>query len=193
MFMLSVVVFGGGGFVSIIIDLHGIVGVEAALEFGGNFSMDIGVASGGVYVQAGVYFAWLKDGDNTTSPPTPAGVTLTGFIRMGGSLSVLDLITLSMEFYMSFTYQSAGNQVWGQASLTVEISILFFSIGVTLTVTKQFAGSSSSASLDGVELAAGLGGPRSDSGGLLRGGPRQYKTQDLMTAADWKAYCDAFA
>ena len=55
-FMLTVSLFGGGGFFGITLDPRGIQILEAAFEFGAAISIDFGVASGGVYVMAGIYF-----------------------------------------------------------------------------------------------------------------------------------------
>jgi hypothetical protein len=188
-FLLTVSMFGGGGFVGLEVNPAGLVMVEAALEFGGNLAFDIGVASGGVYIMAGIYFK-LEGSE----------VTLTGYLRMGGALSILGLITISMELYLGLTYQSAGNQVWGQAKVTVEIDILFFSIGVSFTVERQFSGSSSSAALPDFTLAA-LGDQPSatPTPGQLRPlhvplvkPPAEVTCKDLMKQEDWKTYCEAF-
>ena len=40
-FLVTVSLFGGGGFLAITVDSEGTVGVEAALEFGGNFCLDL--------------------------------------------------------------------------------------------------------------------------------------------------------
>ena len=153
-FLLTVSMFGGGGFFGIALSPTGIEILEVSLEFGGSLSFDIGVASGGVYVMAGIYFKMAGD-----------EVELTGYLELGGAVSVLGLITLSIEFYLGLTYQSAGNKVWGQATLTVHIELLFFSIPVEMTVERQFAGDESDPTFQ----------------------------QLVPTQADWDAYADAFA
>ena len=90
------------------------------------------MASGGVYVLAGVSYTYDQS----------AGSSLTGYLKCGGSLDVLGIITVSVEFDMSLTYYSDGNRIHGVATLTVEISILFFSASVDLTVQRDFAGGS---------------------------------------------------
>jgi hypothetical protein len=59
---------------------------------------------------------------------------------MGGSLSVLGLVTISVEFNLSFTYQSATNKAYGRATLTVEVEVVCFSKSVELTVERAFGG-----------------------------------------------------
>ena len=44
--------------------------------------------------------------------------SVSAYIRMGGSLKILGLITLSVEFYLGLSYQKPPNELWGQAKLT---------------------------------------------------------------------------
>jgi hypothetical protein len=170
-FLLTVMVFGGGGYFDLTVSPQGIVEMSGGLDFGGSFALDLGVASGGVYVLAGVSYTY----DQTT------GSALTGYLKCGGSLNVLDIISISVEFDMSLTYYSDGNRIHGEATLTVSISILFFSVSVDLTVQRDFAGggSSNAALLDG--------------GAPYPLGPTTVGFADQMSATDWQTYCQAFA
>ncbi|WP_127127347.1 hypothetical protein [Georgenia sp. SYP-B2076] len=154
-FLVTVSLFGGGGFFAVGVSANGIEEVEASIEFGGNIALNLGVASGGVSVMAGIYFG-------LTGPV----VTLTGYLRCGGYLEVLGLISVSLEFYLAFTYRKkpAGSEVWGQASLTVSVRVAFFSTSVSLSVERRFAGS------DGDPSFA-----------------------DTVTPAEWAGYLQAFA
>ncbi|MCX7599454.1 MAG: hypothetical protein N2512_11415, partial [Armatimonadetes bacterium] len=185
-FNLAVSLFGGGGFFALELTPKEVALIEAAFEFGGSIAFDIGVASGGVYAMAGIYFRWETD-----------GVLLEGYLRMGGHLSVLGLVTLSLEFYMSLTYEKSGGKtsVRGRAELTVEIEILFFTKSVTMEVERQFAGSSSGAAyLDGTRFAMLSTDARyaQGGGGGRPGASQRVRFADQMTAADWAAYCKAF-
>jgi hypothetical protein len=131
-FLLAVSLFAGGGFFSIALGPGNIQMIEASLEFGGNISINLGVASGGVYVMAGIYFKY----DNTVSPKK---VDVTGYFRCGGALEILGIISISVEFYLGLSY-GTNNKVSGQATLTVTVEVLFFSKSVHLTVEKTFAG-----------------------------------------------------
>ncbi len=153
-FLVTVTLFGGGGFFALGVSAAGVEEIEAGIEFGGNVSLNLGVASGGVYVMAGVYFRMS----------TTKGTELTGYLRCGGYLSVLGLISISLEFYLAFTYREQGNEIWGQASLTVSVKVLCFSTSVTLSVEKRFAGPSGDPTLE-----------------------------QVLSVEDWQAYCLAYA
>lgn len=155
-FCLTVAFLGGGGFFHLQVDTAGVRLLEAALEFGAAIAVDLGVASGGVHVMAGVYFAMGKKNGADYS-------ILSGYLRMGGELSVLGLISISLEFMLSFGYE-AGKAA-GRATLTVKVEVLFFSTSVEITVEKKFGGSN--------------------------GDPRF--AQVIETPAVWDQYASAFA
>lgn len=135
-FLLAVSIFGGGGFFHLQLDTAGMKALEVALEFGATAAIDLGVASGEVHIMAGIYFSLQrKEGS------TDLAAILTGYLRMGGSLSVLGLIKVSVEFNLSFTYDSVRDKAYGRATLTVSVEVLFFSTSVELTVERAFGGS----------------------------------------------------
>jgi hypothetical protein len=137
-FSLTISLFGGGGFFAIGIGTEGVREIEAALEFGAAIAIDLGVASGGVEVKAGVYFHWLDTGSSKT-------VELTGYVRLHGELSILGIISASLTFNLQLTYLKEGTKstVFGEATLTIEIEVLFFSVSVSATCRREFAGSPS--------------------------------------------------
>lgn len=154
-FTLTVSLFGGGGFFAIDIGMAGVTQIEAALEFGAAVALNLGVAEGGVSIMGGVYYQ--KSGK---------GFALTAYVRANGSLEVLGIITVSVEFYIALNYESAkgvphGGMLWGQASVKVKVKIAFFSVSVTLTIQREFAGSDPT-------------------------------FQDSLTPLDWGEYCAAF-
>jgi hypothetical protein len=132
-FLLTVSLLGGGGFVHLQLDTEGMKMLEAAFEFGANASINLGVASGGVHIMAGIYFSMQTDAGTTKA-------TLAGYLRMGGELSVLGLISVSLEFMLTFSYDSDG-KASGRATLTVAVKVVFFSKSVEISVEKRFGGS----------------------------------------------------
>lgn len=138
-FSLTVSLLGGGGFFAIGIGAEGVREIEAALEFGAAIAIDLGVASGGVEIKAGVYFHWI------TAASGGGVVELTGYVRLHGELSVLGLISASLTFNLQLSYLKQGSKstVWGEATLTIAIDILFFSFDVSVSCRREFAGSES--------------------------------------------------
>ena len=138
-FQLRVAFFAGGGFFHLQMDTSGMRQLEVALEFGAAFGLSIAVATGEVHAMAGIYFAIVRkdlpDGSSENN------CTLTGFMRLGGRLSVIGLIRLSVEFNLSFTYQSESDKAYGRATVTVMVEVLFVSVSVSLTVERAFGGS----------------------------------------------------
>jgi hypothetical protein len=181
-FTLTVSGFAGGGFLGLELTPSGIDLFEGALEFGGNLALDLVVASGSAYVMAGIYFKMAQD--ETDAAKTD--FTLSGYLRCGGALSVLGLATIAVEFYLGLTYVNSGGtgSLAGEATVMVEVEIGFVSKSVSLTVRKQFAGSSSAA-LAGQPHLAALGlAPRPATPPLFK---------DTMTQSSWNAYVAAFA
>ncbi|MFE7314716.1 hypothetical protein ACFU7T_16775 [Streptomyces sp. NPDC057555] len=159
-FNVSVSLFGGGGFFALEVGTHGIELVEGALEFGGNAALDLGVASGGVHLMAGIAFQLSGD-----------AVTLTGYLRCGGYLSVLGVVGVSVEFYLALTYHKDPDkkicEVVAQGSITVSVHVAIFSKSVNLPLERRFTGS-----------------------GSTSGDP---SFTDCVLPRDWDAYCLSFA
>ena len=137
-FNLTVSFLGGGGFFALGLGTEGIREIEAALEFGAGVSIDLGVASGGVEIKAGVYFHWLQVSDTKT-------VELTGYVRIHGELSIIGIISVSLTFNLSLSYlkENGASTVWGEAELIVEIEILCFSTSVSVICRREFSGGAS--------------------------------------------------
>ncbi len=134
-FLLTVMGLGGGGFVGLDIGMSGLKQLETSLEFGASVAINLGVAAGSVSITGGIYMQLVG-----------GGFKFAAFFRAAGELSVLGLISASLEFYMGLEYadKNAGggySSLRGVATLTVEIDILFFSISVDVTMERTFAGS----------------------------------------------------
>jgi len=154
-FLITVECLGGGGFVHLIVDADGVQMVEGALEFGGEFSIDLGVASGGVHIMAGIYFK-LSGTDSD----------LTGFVDVGGEVSVLGIISVSLDLNLSLSYEVQGSKkfVDGKATMTVAVHVLFFSASVSITMEKKFKADSGDPGID-----------------------------EVLKLPDWQNYCAAYA
>ena len=148
--------------------LKGLQSIEAAFEFGAAVSLNVGVASGGVSVMGGFYFKMLLTEKviNGVSEDI-VETTLTGYLRINGSLCILGLITVSLEFYLAFTAVFVGDKVEkleGMATLKVKVEVLFFSKTVSVTVRRE-----------------------------LKGADADPKFIEMVDEDDWQEYCLAFA
>ena len=63
---------------------------------------------------------------------------LSGYLRVGGKLEVLGIISISVEFNLSFTYYSESHEACGRATLTVSVQVACFSKSVELSVERCF-------------------------------------------------------
>lgn len=164
-FLLTVSAFGGGGFFLVKVDPKLVQRLEASFEFGAAISMNFGVASGGVHVMAGIYFAF----------ETGKGALLTGYFRVGGNVSVLGIVSVSIELYLGLTYESASGKAVGRATLTVEIELCLFSTSVEVSCERKLAGSA--------------GDPPFEK--LLA--PYEDPDEPTRTIDPWADYCRAYA
>ena len=159
-FMLTISCFGGGGYFMMVTTLHGIQSMEAAFEFGAAMSLNVGVASGGVSAMGGFYYKMeIVEGEKTT--------TLTGYLRLNGHLSILGLISLSLEFYLAFSaviIEGKVQKLEGVATLKVKVEVLFFSKTVSVSVRRE-----------------------------LKGADADPKFIEMIDQDDWQEYCLAFA
>jgi hypothetical protein len=135
-FSLTVYAIGGGGFMGITIDPHGVQILEASFEFGAKIELDFGVASGSIEIKAGLYFRMEQD-----------KASLTGYIRMRGNASVMKIISVSIELYLSLEFHIDSGKCIGKAELKIEVSVFLFSISVTVSVERKIAGSNGDPSL----------------------------------------------
>ncbi|NWG75531.1 MAG: hypothetical protein HXY24_13140, partial [Rubrivivax sp.] len=162
-FLLTVSMFGGGGFFAITVDPAGVQILEASFEFGASVAIDFGVASGGITVMAGIYFR-MEAGN----------ASLTGYFRLYGEVDVLGLISASIELYLELRYEFSSGKCVGKATLTIEVEIFMFSISVSITCERKFAGSNGDPSFK--ELMEPYLDPVSN-----------------LTVNPWEEYCAAFA
>jgi len=175
-FTIAVGIFGGGGFFRVAVSANGLEELEMALEFGAMAALSFGsLATGKAEIKGGIYYYKAED-----------KCKLAAYLRAAGSVNVLGLITVSIIYYLELSYQSDGS-LWGKASVTVEIELLFFSKSVTLTLERRLAGSGSNARLnDPGRLVASL-----DPLPFMAD-ERPLLFSELMPEPTWVEYTEAF-
>ena len=129
-FQLAVMMFGGTGYIELELNRDGLKRFEASLEFGAFMAVDFVVASGEVHALGGVRFV-LESG----------AVTIAGYLRVGGSVEVLGLISISIELCLTLAYKSEQQALVGRATLVIEIDLTLWSVKVELDSGEwKFAG-----------------------------------------------------
>ncbi|MFB9515249.1 hypothetical protein [Streptomyces purpureus] len=120
-FTLTVLMFGGGGYLELELDHTGLRRLEGALEFGAMVAVDFVVARGEVHAFGGVRYEMAG-----------SKVTLTGYLRIGGCVEVLGLVTVSVELCITLAYQSTTMALVGRATLVIEIDLTLWSDSIEL-------------------------------------------------------------
>jgi hypothetical protein len=121
-FNLSVLMFGGGGYLELEVDSGGLRRLEAALEFGASIAVNFGIASAEVHAMGGVRYLMDAAGEPH----------LTGFLRLGGAVELLGLVSVSVELRLELTYDGARDSMVGRATLVVDIDLTFYSASLEL-------------------------------------------------------------
>ncbi len=120
-FSLSVLSFAGGGYIDVRIDADG-PAIEASLEFGAQLSVDFVVAKGEVHALGGVQY--VQNG---------ARVAITGYLRIGGSLEILRIVSVSVELRIALAYDVTPRpRLVGRATLVLEIDLTLWSDSIEI-------------------------------------------------------------
>ena len=168
-FLLTVYVFGGGGFFTLTVTPKGFYILEAGFEFGLCLAMNFGVAKGSVKAMGGIYYSLVQN----TNTNTENEVTLIGYFHISGKVDVLGLISASILLALDLIYETVGNKVTGEASIKIEVEVLFFSATVQVKCKKQFAGAK------GDPVFAEI--------------MNKYMDEEGEEHDPWREYCEAFA
>ncbi|QTE02308.1 hypothetical protein [Streptomyces cyanogenus] len=122
-FALSVTGFSGGGYASVEIAGAGEPTVEISMEFGAMVAVDFVVARAEVHALGGVRFVRRADG----------ALELEAFIRIGGSVRLLGLVTVSVELRVALLFHDDGRpSLVGRATLVIELDLTLYSQSVTV-------------------------------------------------------------
>ncbi|MGW8359349.1 hypothetical protein ACWGK1_02070 [Streptomyces wedmorensis] len=184
-FLVTVSGFGGGGYLELGVSAGesdgGLQRFVGGIEFGASVAMNFGVAEGEVHVFGGVVF--VKKGST---------IEITGYLRIGGSVSVLGLIRVSVELTLSLTYDVERNELHGSARLVITVDLTFWSTSVTLECHKSFKGPSLAAGpRDALTASAAARQAFEDAA------PRTSTVEAALgpdgSSFPWQTYCRAFA
>jgi hypothetical protein len=122
-FSLTISGFGGGGYAAVEIAGDSASKLELSLEFGAMVALDFVIAKAEVHALGGVRF--VRD--------SVGGTILEAYLRIGGSVQLLGLITISVELRVTLRYSDHPEPMLaGEASLVIELDLTLFSETVTV-------------------------------------------------------------
>jgi hypothetical protein len=170
-FTLTVLMFGGGGYVDLELVHTGLKRLEISLQFGAAIAINFGIGQAEVHAFGGIRYAMVPE----------TGVDLTGFIHIGGSLELLGLISVSVDLRVALDYQFETNRLVGRARLVIEIDITLFSESVELD--------SGDWVIAGGDAERRLRPPSP----VIAHTEREARDAERAAAAAWAAYRGAFA
>jgi hypothetical protein len=136
-FVVTYSCIGGFGFFAIAFGLDGLEKFECSLALGAYVAMDIGVLSGSLSVEAGIYFSieFIEvDGEELPN------IGLTAYLRFVGKMQALGLIGVSLELYLGLGFELVPvnlPKLIGVARAEFKIKVLFFSGTVKVKVERR--------------------------------------------------------
>ena len=109
-----------------------------------------------------------------------SSVSLTAYLRIGGSVDVLGLVSVSIELVVQLSYDSSRKRLVGRATLVIEIDLTLWSDSVEIDSGEW-------------ELVGGSSpGARAESADPPPSRPETPFTDDPDRQAAWLAYLGAF-
>ncbi|WIM87130.1 hypothetical protein PT015_20025 [Candidatus Mycobacterium wuenschmannii] len=155
-FTLTVLMFGGGGYVDLELDYTGLRRLEISLQFGAAIGMNFGVGKAEVHAFGGIRYALVS-----------GSAMLTGYIHIGGSLDVLGLVSVSVELRVELAYNFKHNWLVGRATIVIDIDITLYSDSFELDSGEWvIAGGSGTHELSNSRPAQFIARPEPDPAGL---------------------------
>jgi hypothetical protein len=124
-FLVGVWILGGGGYLEVTIRSGKLDSVAGAVEVGGLWTLQWGIVNGEVHALLGVEFR-----------RTVESVELIGYLRVGGSVDVLGLVSVSIEIRAEVrTRFEPSFQVVASATIALEVNLFLVSVPVHLDQT----------------------------------------------------------
>jgi hypothetical protein len=149
-FLLSVGIYGGGGFIGIQSRADTIEFLESSFEYGLVTAFKFGPASGTGRITAGIY---IRVGGRSA--------LLTGFFNASGNADIAGLICVSATFRVQISYDTGTGCASGSATFSISFSIGFFDFTFSVGVAYARQGESgSSTDRDSTARSSTNGGAR---------------------------------
>jgi|GEM_PF-4431337 len=130
-FSLVIYTFAGGGYFSLTASFRGIEHFDASFEFGAQVGFDIaGIVKGSIFIKGGIHYSY--DIKNKS--------VFHAFVHMGGTAKVMAIASASIDLALDLGYETVSNKWTGSATLSIAVSVLFFSFSDSFEVHRSLGG-----------------------------------------------------
>jgi len=130
-FSLVIYTFAGGGYFSLTASFRGIEHFDASFEFGAQMGFDIaGIVKGSIFIKGGIHYSY--DIKNKS--------VFHAFVHMGGTAKIMAIASASIDLSLDMGYETVSNKWTGTATLSIAVSVLFFSFSDSFEVHRSLGG-----------------------------------------------------
>ena len=203
-FLCTWIGLGGGGFFAIELGLDGIELFEMDVVGGASCAIDAVLITVEVHAYFGIHLGIGKDANGDDL------IEQISYIRFGGHCNVWGFWGYTIDLYLGLAYDADRNELWGQARLTIELTYMWLTKDVELSVERRIAGPAGAAGIDpeaatattlartagsggsGIVLASATTGAGTTSS-TAAPTPPPLGFGTLVSQNDWNAYAAAFA
>ena len=190
-FLCTWIGFGGGGFFALELGLDGIEMFEMDTVGGAAVALDAVLVTVEVHAYFGIHLGIGKNDKGNEI------IDQISYIRYGGHCNVWGFWGFTIDLYLGLEYDGVANELWGQAKLTVELTYMWLTKDVELSVERRIAGPSGASGIDPgptasmFKLASATTPGDTPTASSADSPPLGYAT--LINQNEWNAYAAAFA
>jgi hypothetical protein len=137
-FLITVSMLGGGGYFVVSFTPKGIQSLEASICVGAQIAINLAnIAQGSVTITVGITFT-VTDMTDTSGKVVGKDILLSAFFRIHGELDVLGVVSVSIDVRLTMSYDIKHNSLVAEGEITIDVSVIFFSVHKSVHVRKEF-------------------------------------------------------
>lgn len=137
-FLITVSMLGGGGYFVVTVNASGIASLEASISVGAQVAFSVlDIAQGSLSIMVSITFT-VKDATDQSGNALGKDVSLTASLRLHGELDVCGIVSVAVDLNVGMTYDVTTGVMVAQGTITIDASLLLFSIHVDVPFRKEF-------------------------------------------------------
>ncbi len=137
-FLITIAMYGGGGYFVFSISPAGLEFLEASICVGAQIAFALlDIAQGSISITIGITFT-LKTAYDANGNSTGKDISLSAFFRLHGQLDVMGIVSVSIDVRLTMEYDISNKVMVAEGEISIDVSVLFFSLHRTVHVRKEF-------------------------------------------------------